>query len=274
MTSGVNYHMLFNWNGNVQLKRKCRHFDEIFITALEVIKMTSFGAASDENFVKMTIFIFSIAPIYTMLLRLQTSEHVRVQLSHQFKEWHMTNSVISFFKPLVLIRITSKLCDVPAYRWTKYVPHFFREKQCSTQMKWINLCSVCDTVYLNSLALRDVVMIFKSVIPEHMLRVHILFLRNCSQVNARKCLVNIGPGNGLVPPGNKPLPEPMLTKINVAIWSHQASMSVRVCCAPFWLRFCLLYLWLYCPLLGDSCNTFTHTFGVNVTSTATISVLL
>ena len=29
--------------------------------------------------------------------------------------------------------------------------------------------------------------------------------------------VNIGSGNGLVPSGNKPLPEPMLTQIYVAI---------------------------------------------------------
>ena len=32
--------------------------------------------------------------------------------------------------------------------------------------------------------------------------------------------VNIGSGNGLVPSGNKPLPEPMLTQIAVAIWCH------------------------------------------------------
>ena len=30
--------------------------------------------------------------------------------------------------------------------------------------------------------------------------------------------VNIGSGNGLVPSGNKPLPEPMLTQTYVAIW--------------------------------------------------------
>ena len=29
--------------------------------------------------------------------------------------------------------------------------------------------------------------------------------------------VNIGSGNGLVPSGNKPLPEPMLTQISVAM---------------------------------------------------------
>ena len=30
--------------------------------------------------------------------------------------------------------------------------------------------------------------------------------------------INIGSGNGLVPSGNKPLPEPMLTQISVVIW--------------------------------------------------------
>ena len=32
--------------------------------------------------------------------------------------------------------------------------------------------------------------------------------------------VDIGSGNGLVPSGNKPLPEPVLTKISNAIWRH------------------------------------------------------
>ena len=32
--------------------------------------------------------------------------------------------------------------------------------------------------------------------------------------------VNIGSGNGLVPSGNKPLPEPVLTKISKASWCH------------------------------------------------------
>ena len=32
--------------------------------------------------------------------------------------------------------------------------------------------------------------------------------------------VNIGSGNGLVLSGNKPLLEPMLTQISVAIWCH------------------------------------------------------
>ena len=32
--------------------------------------------------------------------------------------------------------------------------------------------------------------------------------------------VNIVSGNGLLPQGHKPLPEPMLTRIYVAIWRH------------------------------------------------------
>ena len=33
-------------------------------------------------------------------------------------------------------------------------------------------------------------------------------------------LVNVGSGNGLVPSGNKPLPEPMLTQFCITIWHH------------------------------------------------------
>ena len=32
--------------------------------------------------------------------------------------------------------------------------------------------------------------------------------------------VNIGSGDGMVPSGNKPLPEPLLTKFSNAIWRH------------------------------------------------------
>ena len=48
-----------------------------------------------------------------------------------------------------------------------------------------------------------------------------LFLSNCPPMNVTGLYwrwVNIGSGNGLVPSGNKPLPEPMLTQINIAIW--------------------------------------------------------
>ena len=54
------------------------------------------------------------------------------------------------------------------------------------------------------------------------------FVWNCCQVNATThhwSLVNIGSCNGLVPSGSKPLPEPMLTKVPVAIWCHWARIS-------------------------------------------------
>ena len=50
---------------------------------------------------------------------------------------------------------------------------------------------------------------------------HLLW--NCPNINVTGLhgwSVSIGSGNGLVPSGNKPLPEPMLTQIAVAIWCH------------------------------------------------------
>ena len=51
------------------------------------------------------------------------------------------------------------------------------------------------------------------------------FLWNCTQANITRphwCPVNIGPGNGSMPSGNKPSPEPMLTW---AICRHFASLG-------------------------------------------------
>ena len=44
---------IFHWNGKVFILMKCSS-----LAALEVIKMTTSSAASDENFVKMTTFLF------------------------------------------------------------------------------------------------------------------------------------------------------------------------------------------------------------------------
>ena len=37
--------------------------------------------------------------------------------------------------------------------------------------------------------------------------------------------VYIGSGDGFMPLGIKPLPEPVLISIHVALWSHKATMS-------------------------------------------------
>ena len=60
--------------------------------------------------------------------------------------------------------------------------------------------------------------------------------------------VNSGLGNGLVPSGNKPLPEPMLTQISVAIWCHQAAMTMTLpksvfTMALFWWIFLSCFRW-------------------------------
>ena len=67
----------------------------------------------------------------------------------------------------------------------------------------------------------DVTVIFSRVIPKHVTdKCHEYFLWNCSQVNATEHFwwwFNIGSGDGLVPSGKKPLPEPMLIQIYVAV---------------------------------------------------------
>ena len=52
-------------------------------------------------------------------------------------------------------------------------------------------------------------------------------LINCFQVivtKPHKSGVTIGSGNCLVPSGNKPFPEPMLTQIHISTWYHLASV--------------------------------------------------
>ena len=62
VTSGTNplpelmlyqIYVAIHWNGKVFILMKCSS-----LAALEVVKMTTSSAASDENFVKMTTFLF------------------------------------------------------------------------------------------------------------------------------------------------------------------------------------------------------------------------
>ena len=70
----------------------------------------------------------------------------------------------------------------------------------------------CDTICISfTLAIRYIDVSVNRYTPNKHLK---YFLWNCYQVNATTphwSLVNIGSGNGLVPSGNKPLPESMLT---------------------------------------------------------------
>ena len=64
---------------------------------------------------------------------------------------------------------------------------------------------------------------------------------------------NIGSGNGLVPSGIKPLPEPVLTKIHDAIMGLLA--SVRTC---FFILSWLAYQGLMCQYIMRNKETFDN----------------
>ena len=63
--------------------------------------------------------------------------------------------------------------------------------------------------------------------------------------------VNIGSGNGSVPSGNKPLPDPMLIQIFNTIWHHEATISL------WWNN---ISFTLSCEGQGDSAMIFTCDF--------------
>ena len=84
------------------------------------------------------------------------------------------------------------------------------------------------------------------------------FLWNCPLVNTTSphwWLVNIGSGNGLVPSGNKPLPEPMLIQIFSLIQHPSIFYSVNILISIMALRYTDIhnchsvnYIWKWCWL--------------------------
>ena len=78
--------------------------------------------------------------------------------------------------------------------------------------------------YINSLAPRICGCNFDCMILKH-ISVTDIWIISCNypQLNAKGSYwwrLNIGSGNGLVSPDNKPLPEPVLTQLYVTIWCH------------------------------------------------------
>ena len=78
----------------------------------------------------------------------------------------------------------------------------------------------------------------------------------------------ISSGNGLIPPGNKPLHEPMLIKTTLAIWLHEASMSLTCCWHCCVTSMIFFNLWNYVPLThGGLVMQYTHIdLSVNIGS--------
>ena len=104
-------------------------------------------------------------------------------------------------------------------------------KPVMTQMAiYIECYAVCS--HINSLSPGRSACDFECVNFKHSLGIDLEYSsKYCTGINTiGSCWywVNIGSGNGLVPSGNKPLPEPILTQIYVTMWHHQATMGVNL----------------------------------------------
>ena len=94
----------------------------------------------------------------------------------------------------------------------------------------IDLIFAERTPWINSLALGKLewnfkYVIFKWIFSDWWLRYLLWNFLNMNVTGLHWWSVKIGSGNGLTPSGTKPLPEPMLTQIFVAIWCHWPTMS-------------------------------------------------
>ena len=95
-------------------------------------------------------------------------------------------------------------------RWSNSMRHIYASLDLQDLTHWPLeiLCDFKNVIF--NLAL--LIGIFKSSYDNNVLR------RMPQDLTDDKSTV--GPGNGLVPSGNKPVPEPVLTKISNAIWCH------------------------------------------------------
>ena len=116
-------HMIVRVQMQQSLKRKCRHFDEISITGYtESCHLTTFGAASHKNFVKMTTFLFQ------WLWRIRKSNHTyRGELNITTTKQNTTNrahvlwdilQVMMTSSNWIIFRVTGPLCgEFTGPRW-------------------------------------------------------------------------------------------------------------------------------------------------------------
>ena len=91
---------------------------------------------------------------------------------------------------------------------------------CSTDaMKILYTFSVYPMLYKNAFFVLKR-LFFKLILQIGVLRTSCEISLEMSATEPHWRWVNMGSGNGLVPSGDKPLPEPMLTQKYVALWHH------------------------------------------------------
>ena len=98
----------------------------------------------------------------------------------------------------------------------------------------------CSTRSINSLAPGRYSCKFQLVICKFISRIDVLSI-SCPEANATRhhwWSVNTGSGNGLVPSGNKPLPEPMLTQIYQKLTLSASLILQYVNGLPVEIRLC------------------------------------
>ena len=114
--------------------------------------------------------------------------------------------------------LTSWWYKEPGHQGSWYWPSFCSNSLCPAWCNGLTHCPLEDMIIWSGISN------FQTNIKGRYLG-H--FLWNCPQVKATRpfwWLINIGSGNGLMPSGNKPLPEPMLSLMSATIWRHWATM--------------------------------------------------
>ena len=109
--------IVFYWNKNIVILMKF-----LSLVALEVVNMTTSSAASDENFVKMTTFVFQCHKILYIIAWFNKWSIIINKCKNQYHSLHYTetNSWLSRLKPYTKHsnqsdRITSLLSGKPDY---------------------------------------------------------------------------------------------------------------------------------------------------------------
>ena len=117
---------------------------------------------------------------------------------------------------------------------TSWATHHWPMK-CCYQSRGCCIKRYASETGLNSLAPRKFEWNFRYVILKRILVIDGWGISwNCPDVNVISevqwtslMISQHGSGNGMVPSGNKLLPEPMLTQFHVAIWRHQATNAIK-----------------------------------------------
>ena len=110
------------------------------------------------------------------------------------------------------------------YKWVRN----FKITSTSLRGQWVNSLWPIDAIWRQgSRSTLVQVMAWCLTAPSHYLNQSWLIISKVPWHSSEGIIMRRSEdtGNGLVPSGNKPLPEPMLTQISVAIWPHQATMN-------------------------------------------------